>query len=116
MTLPAAIRAGLPHARHQGFETYQTRRGRRIAACVLGTAHLGLHGRPYARGMPPIGLALLAAFPELDAPWPTGTLRPCVCPVKAGPVPVKLFHVVAHLNDDHRWTRERIADWLEARA
>jgi hypothetical protein len=21
--------------------------------------------------------------------------------------------VIAHLNDDHRWTRERIADWVE---
>jgi hypothetical protein len=21
--------------------------------------------------------------------------------------------IIAHLNDDHRWTRERIADWVE---
>jgi hypothetical protein len=114
MTLPAAIRAGVPHAR-QGFETYQTRRGRRIAACVLGTAYLGLLGRLHARGMPSISFALLMAFPELEAPWPTGTPRPCGCPVNAGPVPVKLFHVLAHLNDEHRWTRERICEWLEAR-
>lgn len=24
-----------------------------------------------------------------------------------------LFHLVQHLNDHHRWTRERIADWLD---
>lgn len=23
------------------------------------------------------------------------------------------FHLVPHLNDDHHWTRERIADWVE---
>lgn len=23
-------------------------------------------------------------------------------------------HIVMHLNDEHRWTRERIADWVES--
>ena len=24
------------------------------------------------------------------------------------------FYLIVHLNDDHRWTRERIADWVES--
>lgn len=27
--------------------------------------------------------------------------------------PVSLVNVVMHLNDDHKWTREQIADWLD---
>lgn len=25
----------------------------------------------------------------------------------------KLIHIIIHLNDNHKWTRDRIADWLE---
>jgi hypothetical protein len=51
---------------------------------------------------------------------------PCVCPVEkhcqvpytsgnrvTGFQPMQLFQVMVHLNNDHRWTRERIADWVE---
>lgn len=36
------------------------------------------------------------------------------CPEKCGaPVPYEcLFTTIAHLNDDHRWSREQIADWV----
>jgi hypothetical protein len=37
------------------------------------------------------------------------TLRTCPDCTKADYV----FRVIAHLNDDHRWTRERIADFVE---
>lgn len=34
------------------------------------------------------------------------------CPVcAAGPATV--VSIMAHLNDDHQWTREAIADWME---
>lgn len=26
-----------------------------------------------------------------------------------------LLNVILHLNDDHKWTREKIADWLESK-
>lgn len=41
------------------------------------------------------------------------------CPVKDCDRPAMkmagslLYHVIMHLNDDHEWTREAIADWLE---
>lgn len=28
----------------------------------------------------------------------------------------RLIHVVGHLNDHHRWSREKIADWVETAA
>lgn len=34
----------------------------------------------------------------------------CPACVHVGPVP----YLVMHLNDSHRWTRERIADWVES--
>ncbi len=34
------------------------------------------------------------------------------CPLCEG-YRYNLLGLVAHLNDEHRWTRERIADWLE---
>lgn len=34
------------------------------------------------------------------------------CP--ACPLRLTLFIITYHLNDDHRWTREAIADWLES--
>jgi len=38
------------------------------------------------------------------------------CPVcDEKPVAGSICDVVAHLNDDHEWTREAIADWLEGR-
>ncbi len=50
--------------------------------------------------------------PDLKLRWPIISLR-CACPecYRLG----KLLEVVNHLNDEHRWTRERIADFVEAR-
>lgn len=49
------------------------------------------------------------------APWVGGdwqwTYSDATCPVCA--VKSQVFGVVTHLNDQHFWTRERIADWIE---
>lgn len=37
---------------------------------------------------------------------------PVVCPACSG-FPESVFNLIAHLNDTHYWTRERIADWVE---
>ncbi len=54
--------------------------------------------------------ALSKGFPILDM-WGIH------CP-ECGPQPFSNLTVgmviAGHLNDDHRWTRERIADWIEA--
>lgn len=38
---------------------------------------------------------------------------PACVPTLTPLVPIMVFHLVAHLNDTHRWTREQIADWIE---
>jgi hypothetical protein len=43
-------------------------------------------------------------------------MRHAVCPVPGcGEIPGKLVAsaIIIHLNDDHQWTREHIADWVE---
>lgn len=35
------------------------------------------------------------------------------CPVKGCSSETSLWYIIQHLNDAHKWTRERIADWLE---
>lgn len=39
----------------------------------------------------------------------TNVETPCLCGVAA----MDICHVVMHLNDQHEWSREKIADWLD---
>lgn len=49
-------------------------------------------------------------IPDLDTAY-------TICPVPRCTLPLlPLFVCMQHLNDEHRWTRERIADWLESTA
>lgn len=65
----------------------------------------------YNAGPPSGGVpGLLSLFPGL---------RKCysMCPTqKCGPGATTLYGLVQHLNDAHKWTREAIADWLDAGA
>lgn len=42
---------------------------------------------------------------------PAKTANPASCP---GNYHDEVFVIIQHVNDSHRWTREQIADWLEA--
>lgn len=96
MKLSEAIRLGaLLHP--QCFDTMRTYRyyrdGRRdiLGTCALGAAEeAGYHAQRQSDWI------VLAQCPE-------------GCPLDG---PVWLGNVVSHLNDYHRWTRERIADWV----
>lgn len=93
-----------------------------IGTCALGAAF-------DAAGCPNVPMAdgESAGTPTRGADKPTTkTLVPpdwahlflsVGCPV-ASPCPVMahgvMHSIVAHLNDDHRWTREQIADWVES--
>lgn len=39
---------------------------------------------------------------------------PCDCGLGFDPAYGYVGFVIAHLNNEHRWTRERIADWVES--
>ena len=62
--------------------------------------------------------ALMSLFSSVarEYGWPTEKeLKELVCPTCRLAWPNrKTPGVIAHLNDDHRWTREQIADWVES--
>ena len=100
----------------------------KIHSCALGAALLGTRGFDVGRDKegvwgraqyltlyePLCGL-LHEQFGEV-----LGEVAVGGCPV-AGclmlrPPGLKLVDVIVHLNDVHKWTRERIADWIEGGA
>jgi hypothetical protein len=66
-----------------------------------------------------LGAALDASGHLDDCIGDVGWFFPLVTVVDASPCPVfgcdhdaNKYSTVPHLNDDHRWTREQIADWV----
>lgn len=102
MKFSEAIRLGAMLGR-QGFYAMFGADG---ASCALGAAALAVWGRE-DRG----DQDYFAIWPWLN--------RCAMCPACVAKdsfhVPVPVMEIVArHLNDAHRWTRERIADWVES--
>ena len=71
-------------------------------SCAFGAA-LEAVGTPY-------GAWELAADVIRDR-WPWTWARVAACPDCGESEPVRVL--IAHLNNDHRWTRARIAEWVE---
>src|SRR5262245_37239461 len=65
------------------------------AACAMGAAFSGGYRRDF----------------DLSDTLPNGTHCPCDCLTMVERRPVE--YCVMHLNDCHKWTRERIADWVQ---
>jgi hypothetical protein len=102
--LARAIRLGARRRPDQAFGEYYV--GRR-ASCALGAAYEGIHLLPpNAEKIDPVDLGRL--FDCLDY-----TLRRC--PVGCGKG-LALAAMILHLNDDHQWSREQIADWVAPEA
>jgi hypothetical protein len=98
--LAEAIRFGAKRRPNQAFGEYY--HGPR-ASCALGAAFEGLYRLPEEVGqLHPKRLDRL--FDCLE-----GTLRTCPEGCKKR---VILAAMIIHLNDDHRWDRERIARWV----
>jgi hypothetical protein len=73
------------------------------ASCALGAAYEGIHRLPAeAEGVRPRDLWRL--FDCLEY-----TLRSCPEGCRKR---ISLAAMILHLNDDHRWSRERIAAWV----
>jgi hypothetical protein len=98
--LADAIRFGAKRRPDQAFGEYYN--GRR-ASCALGAAYEGLYRLPEEVGqLHPKRLERL--FDCLE-----GTIRSCPEGCKKRLI---LGAIIIHLNDDHHWDRERIANWV----
>lgn len=77
----------------------------RGATCALGAAHMAtghlVHGD------------LLEAALDAEQAWGLHDERAIPCPAQCSLALTCGFDVITHLNEDHNWTREQIADWVE---
>lgn len=100
MNLANAIRVGSTMTKPTTWALVERREGD-LHTCALGAAGV-------AEGFDPRHLMtddLIAHWPELD--------NQAVCPVCKAEA--YLHSIIAnHLNDTHNWSREHIADWVDA--
>lgn len=110
MKLSEAIREGAKK-RPQAFGAYFKRDNNDIlCSCALGAAYENL--RDITR---PQGLSTEDYLID-SYPWLADDINER-CPTEdcsSLDADAKRLDVVAHLNDEHKWTREAIADWLES--
>jgi hypothetical protein len=102
--LAEAIRFGARRRSEQAFGDYY--QGAH-ASCALGAAYEGLYRLPEEVGQ---------LHPKrLDRLWQCleGTIRSCPEGCRKRLI---LAAMIIHLNDDHRWDRERIAAWVAGAA
>jgi hypothetical protein len=98
--LAEAMRRGMTRRPEQAFGEYYHGHN---ASCALGATYEGLYRLPYeAEGIVPKDLWRF--YECLDF-----VIRRCPEGCRKR---VPLGALIVHLNDDHRWSRERIADWL----
>jgi len=100
--LAAAISLGVSRRPEQAFGNYF--KGSR-ASCALGAAYEGMYRLPEEAGQI-LPKRLERLFDCLE-----GTIR--ACPEEGCHKRLILAAVIVHLNDDHQWSREKIAAWVE---
>ena len=93
------IRAGSSRG-HQCFGSYFDDKG---GSCALGAVYDGVYQLPREKGkvIPDHLERLFRCLDEMTKKCPTG------CEKR-----LPLASMIVHLNDDHRWSREQIAEWL----
>jgi len=93
------IRAGATHG-HQCFGSYFDDRG---GSCALGAVYDGVYHLPrdHRRLVPDHLERLFRCLDEVTKRCPVGCVKR-----------LPLAAMIVHLNDDHRLTREQIAEWL----
>ena len=57
--------------------------------------------------------AMKAVNRQMPIGWPEILKTVSACPACIYERSLDLYSVIVHLNDDHRWTREQIADWMD---
>jgi hypothetical protein len=95
------IREGMKRRPEQAFGDYYQGTN---ASCALGAAYEAMYRLPQEAG---------GQHPTRDLDWffdCLDTVKPC--PGEGCKKRIYLAALLVHLNDDHRWTREQIAEWL----
>jgi hypothetical protein len=102
--LAAFIRAGASRRPEQAYGDYF--KGK-YASCALGAAYEGMYRLPDEAG---------GTRPTKDLDWFFDCLEGTVrrCPVEGCKKRLVLSALIVHINDEHRWSREQIATWLES--
>jgi hypothetical protein len=97
------IRAGSSHG-HQCFGSYFDEKG---GSCALGAVYEGVYHLPRQHGkiVPDHLERLFRCLDEVVKKCPEGCNKR-----------LPLAPMIVHLNDDHRMTREQIAEWLTQEA
>lgn len=117
MKLSEAIRLG-SMLKPQGFGALHSFRSRwfrrsEVASCALGAAvdAAGCPTRPISNstGLPTRGTAIPTVSVEVPSSW-AFLLATWAC--SACYKIDRIDRLITHLNDDHRWTREQVADWV----
>ena len=103
LELAAFIRAGSTHG-HQCFGSYFDEKG---GSCALGAVYEGVYHLPRDHGklVPDHLERLFRCLDEVVKKCPQGCNKR-----------LPLAPMIVHLNDDHRMTREQIAEWLAQEA
>lgn len=102
MLLSGAIRTG-SQIRPQAFGAYFRRENGALASCANGAAFEAVSGAPENDGAK-IYKTLSNTFPVWDS---LSVYPPCGQHVRQ-----LLRDAIMHMNDEHNWTREQIADWV----
>lgn len=102
LSLAEAIRVGAKTTRQTRNELYRTRYGVVGFTCAIGAAAHAVCTEQIDPNA--YGYRVEEVFPELN------TIRN-ECP--ACRLNDSLYFLIVHLNDDHRWTREAIADFVD---
>lgn len=116
MKLSEAIRRGA-NRRPQCRDVFFNRIHGELCSCALGAAFEGgdlIDLAMLDRGIVALHIELVVTFDGFETysvnnsgmpPYPCPSFSCCVRPAQ-------LPEIIVHLNDEHNWTREQIADWL----
>lgn len=95
------IRDGMKRRPDQAFGDYYQGKS---ASCALGAAYEAMYRLP---------ADVSGEHPTRDLDWFFDCLDTVKkCPVDGCKKRIFLAALIVHLNDDHRWSREQIAEWL----
>ena len=108
-TFSEAIREGAK-LRPQAGQLFKRLPSGEVGSCAIGAGYEAITGDVDLRRSTSIYSAIVKLYPYID----TDEVFECHVRGCEEPALFGLSEMILHLNDDHLWTREQIADWLES--